>query len=79
MESSLARKIEKANQYAAERERFVFKTFTIRFHGDNHEHVVNYDDKSFRCDCEYFSHHTYCAHILALEKMLAPMVPERIE
>lgn len=78
MESSLARKVEKADKYAEERERFIFKDFTVRFHGDNHEHVVSYADERFTCDCEYFSHHTYCAHTLALEKMLAPMVPERI-
>ncbi len=79
MDSSLARKIAKANQYATQSDRFRFQNFAIGFHGDNHEHVIKYNDGKFDCDCEYFGHHAYCSHMLALEKMLAPMVPERLD
>lgn len=79
MNSSLARKIEKAKQYAFERERFCFNHFEINFRGNNHQHVVSYADQSFQCDCEYFANHKYCSHTLALEKLLTPMVPERLD
>lgn len=86
MDNSLAHKIEKAHGYAEERERFQFQSFTLKFHGDNHEHVVSYADGHFKCDCEYFAHahhqgqtHGFCAHTMALEMMLKPMVPERLD
>ena len=77
MDSSLARKIQKANQYATERHRFHFESFEANFQGTHHSHKVRYTKEGFTCDCEYFTQHKYCSHTLALEKMLEPMV-ERV-
>jgi hypothetical protein len=75
MDSRVA-KIEKAKRYAEEKDRFRFTNFAVKFHGDNNDHAVSFDNGAWRCDCEYFITHKDCAHTRALEHVLDKMLPE---
>ncbi|HUN24603.1 MAG TPA: SWIM zinc finger family protein [Anaerolineales bacterium] len=79
MDYGMIGKIEKAKRYAQEHERFRFQTFSVKFHGDNNDHNVSYDDGKWTCDCEYFDHHEVCSHSMALEQLLSGMLPPREE
>lgn len=76
MYSSLIGKIEKANRYATETRRINISGIDVNFDGDNGPHQTGYRDGEWHCSCEYFSHNGLCAHTIALQKVLAPMLPE---
>ena len=76
MDTSMISKIAKAREYAEDRNRFEFKQLTVAFHGVNNEHTIGYDEGKWSCDCEYFGHHDYCAHTMAVERLLEGMLPE---
>ncbi|MEK7785711.1 MAG: SWIM zinc finger family protein [Chloroflexota bacterium] len=71
-------KIEKAKRYAEERHRFRFESFSVKFHGDNNDHAVSFDNGKWHCDCEYFLMHDCCSHTMALERLLDKMLPELV-
>ncbi len=71
-----AAKIDKANRYAQEPQRFHLEKFSLTFHGDNNDHAVSFDNGAWQCDCEYFMVHGWCCHSKALEIMLDKMLPE---
>jgi len=75
MGSSTISKIEKAIQYAHERDRFEFQEFTVKLRGIHGSHMVAYRDGKLRCDCEYFIGHGDCSHTIACEKVLGQMLP----
>jgi carotenoid cleavage dioxygenase-like enzyme len=79
MDSGMIGKIEKAKRYAQERERFHFSSFDVTFQGDNNAHRVMFTDGAFKCDCEFFTTHQYCAHTMALESLLKGMLPETVQ
>ncbi len=79
MDSGMIGKIEKAKRYAEERQRFRFNKFDLTFHGDNNNHHVNFDNGTFRCDCEFFITHQRCGHTMALEILLKDMIPATVE
>ncbi|MBI4236701.1 MAG: hypothetical protein HY688_05040 [Chloroflexi bacterium] len=80
MNSSLIGKIEKARRYTDERaERISFEGFVVRFRGDNAVHRVQFKDGAFSCDCSFFPRWGTCSHTMALERILAGMVPESLE
>jgi len=74
MDYSMIGKIEKARRYAEERDRFTFKSFSVQFRGVNNNHTVAYGGDGWSCDCEYFETHGVCAHTMALERVLEPMI-----
>jgi hypothetical protein len=75
--SSTISKVEKARHYAAEPERVRFEHFQVTFQGSNGEHTVRLNGAEFTCDCHFHeAHHEACAHIMALQRMLAPMLSE---
>ena len=77
MNSSLIGKIEKANRYAQERERITFTEFAVRFQGENDAHLVSYGDGHWHCSCDFFSSGWgLCSHTMAMEKILAEMLPK---
>ena len=78
MDYGLIGKMEKAKRYAEERNRFRFNKFELKFHGDNNDHIVSYDNGSFTCDCEFFLTHERCAHTMALDELLKDMIAESI-
>jgi hypothetical protein len=78
MDYGLIGKMEKAKRYAEERSRFRFNKFELKFHGDNNDHSVSYENGSFACDCEFFLTHARCAHTMSLEELLKDMIVETI-
>ncbi len=76
MQSSLIGKIEKANRYAEERARIKFSDFTVTFAGDNNTHTTSYSDGQWHCSCSFFPKWGLCSHTMALQKVLAGMLPE---
>ncbi len=78
MNSSMIGKIEKARRYAEEPERVRFQTFEVTFRGTHDEYVVKADGTEFSCTCHFFEAQQQgtCCHIMALQRMLAPMLSE---
>ncbi len=76
MDTSMISKIAKAREYADEPTRFQLRQIKVSFHGVNNQHEIAFDDGKWSCDCEYFGHHSYCAHTMAMERLLEGMVPE---
>jgi len=76
MHSSVIGKIEKANRYAHELDRISFERIGVSFRGDNDSYRVTLEPAGWRCTCHSFESLHGCAHILALQKVLGPMLPE---
>lgn len=76
MDYGMIGKIEKAKRYAEERERIHFISFNVSFDGDNNPHTVNYNAGRWECDCSFFKSRGVCSHTMALERILAGMLPE---
>jgi hypothetical protein len=75
MGSSQISKIQKAVQYAHEKDRFEFQEFTVKLRGTNGHHTVSYRDQRWNCDCEHFKAQGDCSHKIACEKVLGEMLP----
>ncbi len=75
MQSSLIGKIEKANRYAKEKGRVTFYELAVKFHGENSDYDTGYKDGKWRCTCPFFSKWDVCSHTMAMEKILADMLP----
>jgi hypothetical protein len=75
MQSSLIGKIEKANRYAQELERVTFSELSVKFRGENDAYETSYKDGKWRCTCRFYSQWGLCCHTMAMEKILAKMLP----
>ncbi|MDE2669917.1 MAG: hypothetical protein OXI51_09725 [Chloroflexota bacterium] len=75
MQSSIIGKIEKARRYAAEPERFCIEGFTVTVRGDNTDHRVEFADEVWTCTCGFFAEWSICSHTMAIERVLAGLVP----
>ena len=75
MQSSLIGKIEKAKRYAQETDRVAFSEFSVKFRGENNTYDTGYKDGKWHCSCSFFSSWGLCSHTMALEKILAEMLP----
>ena len=70
MDSTASRLI-KAQQYAEERDRRIkVHNFEIELQGENSNHLINYEEGSWACDCEEFVMRSVCAHVMAIEEIL---------
>lgn len=76
MQSSLIGKIEKAKRYAQERDRITFNQFMVSFRGEHDAHTVAYKEGKWHCSCHFFSGWGVCSHTLAMQKILAEMLPK---
>ena len=76
MQSSLIGKIEKAHRYAQEPERITFSEFTVSFRGEHSTYSTSYKGGHWHCSCSFFPRRGLCSHTMALQKILAPMLPE---
>ena len=74
MDSSLVRKMEKARNYAEQRERVTFLQFKALFRGDHGVHEVSYEVGSWQCTCNYFRGRATCSHVMAMGLVLKGMV-----
>jgi hypothetical protein len=76
MHSDLIGKIEKARRYAEEPERIKFDELRATFHGGNSNHVIALKDGHWSCDCSFFHGWGTCAHVMAMQRILNPMLTE---
>ena len=76
MQSSLIGKIEKANRYAQETDRVTFSELSVKFRGENSNYDTSYTDGKWHCSCLFFSSWGLCSHTMAMEKILANMLPQ---
>ena len=74
MDSGMIGKIQKAKQYAEQRDRIEFRQFSVVLHGDNHDHSVIYGEGEWQCECSYFASHGVCSHTMAMERVLDGML-----
>ena len=74
MDSGMIGKIQKAKQYAEERDRIEFTQFSVTLRGANHDHQITYDRGEWHCQCNYFVSHGVCSHTMALERVLDVML-----
>ena len=70
-------KVEKAQRYATEPQRFKFLSFQVVVEGDNDNHLVTYDHGTWRCNSDYFKNHGYDSHTMAMERLLGGMLEEK--
>ncbi len=75
MQSSLIGKIEKAKRYAQEKDRVTFYELAVKFRGENSDYNTSYKDGKWHCTCSFFSNWGLCSHTMAMEKILADMLP----
>lgn len=73
--SELISMIEKSRRYAHELERIEIDTLRARFRGSNNDHTLTLSDAGWSCDCSTFRTWNTCAHVMALQRILAPMLP----
>ncbi len=76
MQSSIMAKVEKAMRYAHEPDRVKLQRFEATFASDNDIHHISLDNDRWSCDCHLFGSAGGCAHTLAAQKMLDPMLTE---
>ncbi len=73
MHSDLINKIEKAKRYAQEPERFSIEHIEARFRGGS-DHTITLKNNSWSCDCNFFHSWQTCSHVMAAQRLLAPML-----
>jgi len=78
MNSSMIGKIEKARRYAEEPDRVKFQSLDVHFKGTHDEYTVTMSGADFTCNCHFFATvgEGTCCHVMALQRMLAPMLSE---
>jgi hypothetical protein len=74
MYSSLIGKIEKAKRYQQEPERIDIQNLSLTFNGENSTHRVSLDGAQWHCDCDFFPRNGTCSHVMAMQRILAPML-----
>jgi hypothetical protein len=79
MNSSLIGKIEKARRYAEEPSRARFQSLHVKFEGGHNTYDVRLSDRQWTCTCHTFESLTTCSHIMAMERILAGMIPDDVE
>ncbi len=79
MQSSLIGKIQKASLYAREPERVKFEEFRTSFQGEHDSYQVSYQGGRWTCTCNFFSGWGVCSHIMAIQKIMGPMLPKEAQ
>lgn len=74
MESGMISQLQKARRYAEEPERVSFESMALHFKGDNNEYELELGEEGWVCSCPGFSVHGLCPHIMAMERLLRPML-----
>lgn len=74
MDYGMISQIEKARLYAEEPERVSFKQLALVFRGDNNTYQVRLDGDHWECSCPGYDAYHICPHIMAMERLLRPML-----
>jgi hypothetical protein len=78
MHSDLIGKIEKARRYAQEPERIEISELKASVRGDNGtSHTVILHKGHWDCTCSFFRVWGTCAHVMAVQRLLDPMLTLR--
>ena len=75
MYSAHISKVEKARNYAEERDRVSITGLTASFRGNHSTHRVGYEDGRWSCSCHSFTTRQFCSHTMALQQMLENAFP----
>ena len=76
MNSSLISKIDKAKRYEHEPERIKFRNLEVTFNGENDVHQVALAESGWQCNCGFFAKNSTCSHVMAMQRILAPMLSQ---
>lgn len=76
MHSDMIGKIEKARRYAQEPERISLGEIKAHFRGGNSDHDIILQDGNWSCTCSFFHSHGTCAHVMAMQRILNPMLSD---
>lgn len=79
MDSSIIGKIEKARQYAEQKERVNITSFAATFQGNHDQYDVQFEGGAWRCGCHFFSTREVCSHTMALQRILDEMLTNQPE
>ena len=79
MDSSNISKIEKARQYAEEKDRVNITSFAATFKGNHDQYDVRFEAGAWRCDCHFFATREVCSHTMALQRILDEMLTKQPE
>jgi hypothetical protein len=79
MHSDLIGKIEKARRYAEEPERISVAGLKATFRGGSSDHEITLTDDRWECNCSFFKNWNTCAHVMAVQKVLTPMLSEKAQ
>ena len=74
MDSSIIGKIEKAKQYAEQKDRVNITSFAATFKGNHDNYDVRFEDGAWRCERHFFSTREVCSHTMAMQKILEEML-----
>jgi hypothetical protein len=74
MNSSLIGKIEKAQRYEHEPERVSIQSLTADFRGEHNSYRLTLEDSHWRCTCSFYSGYGTCSHVMAVQRILSPML-----
>jgi len=79
MDSSIIGKIEKARQYAEQKDRVNITSFAATFKGNHDQYDVRFEDGDWRCGCHFFTTRGVCSHTMALQRILDEMLTPQPE
>ena len=79
MQSSLIGKIEKAKRYAEEPNRITLSQFSASFRGEHNTYHLSYENGQWHCSCSFFPTWKTCSHTMALQRILASVLPEEAQ
>lgn len=74
MNSSLIGKIEKAQRYEHEPERVQIQTLEADFQGEHDTYHIKLANNHWNCSCSFYSGYGTCSHVMAAQRILAPML-----
>ena len=74
MDYGMISQIEKARLYAEEPDRVTFNALEVIFKGDNNTYTISLDRGRWQCTCPGFTSHHICPHVMAMERILRPML-----
>ncbi|MCL5961146.1 MAG: hypothetical protein M1358_17875 [Chloroflexi bacterium] len=74
MNSSLIGKIQKAKRYEQEPERVSLTSLRADFRGEHDTYHLSLDGEEWHCTCTFFKGWSTCSHVMAMQRILAPML-----
>lgn len=74
MDSSIIGKIEKARQYAEEKDRINITSLSADFQGNHNTYNVKFESGEWSCECHFFNTRGTCSHTMAMQRILDEML-----